>query len=60
MTQLLTAQQLAERWQGSLDQVYRLTREGEIPALKLGRLYRYKLEAIERFENGDILQERQV
>jgi excisionase family DNA binding protein len=52
-TQLLTAKQLAKRWQVSIDQVYALTRAREIPALRLGRLYRYKLEVIEQFERGE-------
>ena len=30
--------------------VYRLTRDGLIPAVRLGRYYRYRLEAIERWE----------
>jgi len=30
--------------------VYRLTREGELPAVRLGKYYRYRLDAIERFE----------
>jgi excisionase family DNA binding protein len=51
--QLLTADQLADRWQVPKSHVYRLTREGEIPAVKLGRYYRYRLDAIERFEIGD-------
>jgi excisionase family DNA binding protein len=53
MTQLLTAEQLAERWQVSVEQIYALSRKGTIPALKLGRYYRFKIEAIERFENGE-------
>ena len=48
--QLLTAEQLAERWQVPKSHVYRLTREGQIPAVKLGRYYRYRLDAIERWE----------
>ena len=48
--QLLTAGQLAERWQVPRSHVYRLTREGAIPAVKLGRYYRYRLDAIERWE----------
>jgi excisionase family DNA binding protein len=48
--QLLTAEQLAERWQVNTSHVYRLTREKAIPAVKLGRYYRYRLDAIERFE----------
>lgn len=54
---LLTAEQLAERWQVNPAHVYRLSREEKIPAVKLGRYYRYRLDAIERFElagsNGD-------
>ena len=32
--------------------VYALTRRREIPAVKLGRYYRYRLDAIEAFEVG--------
>lgn len=48
--QLLTAEQLAERWQVPCSQVYRLTRDEKLPAVKLGRYYRYSLAAIEEFE----------
>lgn len=51
--QLLTADQLAERWQIPKSHVYRLTREGAIPAVKLGRYYRYCIDAIQAFESGD-------
>jgi excisionase family DNA binding protein len=50
---LLTAEDLAERWQVAPAHVYRLTRQGEIPTVKLGRYYRYRLDVIERFELGD-------
>jgi len=50
--QLMTAEQLAERWQVATSHVYRLTREGQIPSVKLGRYYRYRLDAIEAFETG--------
>ena len=50
--QLLTAEQLAERWQVKPSHVYRLTRDGAIPAVKLGRYYRYSLAAIEQFETS--------
>jgi excisionase family DNA binding protein len=50
--QLLTAEQLAERWQVKPSHVYRLTREGQIPAVRLGRYYRYRLDAIEAVEIG--------
>jgi excisionase family DNA binding protein len=50
--QLLTAEQLAERWQVPKSHVYRLTRDGAIPSVKLGRYYRYRLDAIEAWELG--------
>jgi len=53
MTQLLTAEELSARWQVPVGQVYRLTRDGRIPSVKLGRYYRYSPAAIEAFENGD-------
>ncbi len=49
-TQLLTAEQLAERWQVPKSHVYRLTREGTIPAERLGRYYRYRADVLERWE----------
>jgi excisionase family DNA binding protein len=48
--QLLTADQLAERWQISTAQVYRLARERQIPSLALGRYVRFRLPSIEAFE----------
>jgi excisionase family DNA binding protein len=48
--QLLTAQQLADRWQVPKQHVYRLTRRGEIPFIKLGRYVRYRLDWIEEWE----------
>jgi excisionase family DNA binding protein len=47
---LLTAVQVAGRWQVSRDHVYELTRRGELPAVKLGRVRRYRLDAVETFE----------
>ena len=47
---LMTADDLAERWQVKPSHVYRLTREGRIPAVKLGRYYRYRVDAIEAYE----------
>ncbi len=52
MGPILTADQLAERWQVPKSHVYRLTRENAIPAVKLGRYYRYRLDAIEAFEES--------
>jgi excisionase family DNA binding protein len=55
---LLTADELAERWRVRPSQVYRLTRDGAIGAVKLGRYYRYRLEAIEEFERDGGARER--
>ena len=54
--QLLTAEQLAERWQIPKSHVYRLSREGRIPTVELGRYKRFRLDAIERFEIGDVAE----
>lgn len=47
---LLTGQQVAVRWQVPTSQVYRLTRESRLPVVRLGRYYRYQLDAVEAFE----------
>jgi len=51
---LLTAEQLADRWQldGGKAAVYRLTRNGQIPTVRLGKFYRYRLSAILAFEEA--------
>jgi len=51
--QLWTAEQLGERFQVPVSQIYRLTRDGTLPAVRLGRYYRYSPAAIEAFERGD-------
>jgi excisionase family DNA binding protein len=50
--QLLTAEQVAERYQLPVSQVYRLTRTGVLPAVKLGRYYRYAPAALEQYEQS--------
>jgi excisionase family DNA binding protein len=52
MAQLLTAEQLAARWQVPKSHVYRLAREGQIPTVELGRYRRWRLDAIEQFEQS--------
>ena len=49
---LLTAEDVAARWQVPTSQVYRLTRSGRLPVVRLGRYYRYRVEAVEEFERG--------
>jgi excisionase family DNA binding protein len=50
--QLLTAEQVAERYQLPVSQIYRLTRAGVLPAVKLGRYYRFTVAGLERFEDS--------
>lgn len=49
-TRLWTAEELAERWQVSKGQVYRLAREGRVPTVWIGRYCRFSPSAIEAFE----------
>jgi excisionase family DNA binding protein len=51
-TNLLTAAELAARWQVARSQVYSLTRTGVLPAVRLGKYVRYRLDAIEEFERN--------
>jgi excisionase family DNA binding protein len=55
---LFTAADLAKRWKVTEAQVYRLTRDGALPAVKLGRYYRYRVDAIEHFERAGGAGER--
>jgi excisionase family DNA binding protein len=47
---LLTADDLAARWQVSRAHVYRLARDGHLPTVSIGRYYRFRLESIEACE----------
>jgi excisionase family DNA binding protein len=49
-SQLLTADQLSERWQVPKSQVYRLAREGDLPTVHIGRYYRFRLDDITEWE----------
>jgi excisionase family DNA binding protein len=57
---LLTADDLAARWQVSPAHVYRLTREGVLPAVRLGRYYRYSPERVTEFERAGGGAEREA
>ncbi|MBM7279307.1 helix-turn-helix domain-containing protein [Gordonia rubripertincta] len=48
----LTAEQLAARWQMSPRTVRELAQRQEIPAAKLGRLWRFPLDHIQRYERA--------
>jgi excisionase family DNA binding protein len=53
--EILTAEQLAERWQVKVQHVYRMTRDGAIPCIPLpGKYRRYRLDTIEAFERGEL------
>jgi len=49
-SRLLTADQLAERWQIKRSGIYNLTRQGKLPVVRIGKYYRYEVGAIEQFE----------
>lgn len=57
VSQLLTAEQLAERWQVPVSQVYRLTRNGQLPAVRIGRYYRYRIDVVEAWEERPMTYE---
>ena len=48
---LLTAEQLAQRWQVTKEWVYRNRKELHIPTINLGGNVRFALDDIENFEN---------
>lgn len=47
---LLTADDVAARWQVPRAHVYRLAREDRLPTVRLGRYMRWRPEAIDAFE----------
>ena len=53
--EILTAEQLAERWQVDKGWIYAKCRTGELPKVPLpGRYIRFRLDVIERFECGEL------
>jgi excisionase family DNA binding protein len=51
-TALHTADELAVRWQVPTAQVYRLARDGRLPAVRIGRYYRFSGAVIEAWERS--------
>lgn len=49
---LMTAEDLAARWQVPKTHVYRLARDGRLPAVALGRYRRFRPDDIERWERA--------
>ena len=55
MSRLLTAEQLADRWQVEKGWIYAKCRTGELPKVPLpGKYVRFQLDVIEAFERGDL------
>jgi excisionase family DNA binding protein len=52
-TQLLTPDQVAERWQVPVAHVHRLARDGRVPSVMIGRYRRFRPDEIETWERGD-------
>ena len=51
--EILTAEQLAERWSVNKGWIYQKVREGQLPAIPLpGKYVRFRLDTIEAFERG--------
>ena len=54
MTRLLTAEELAERWQVKVQWVYAKTTRGEPPKVPPpGKYVRVRLDVVEAFERGE-------
>lgn len=47
---LFTAADLAERWGVPVAHVYRMTRQCDLPTVRIGRYYRYRLAAVRAWE----------
>ena len=52
---LLTAEELAARWQVEKSWIFAKCRTGELPKVPLpGKYVRFRLDVIERFERGEV------
>lgn len=47
---ILKAQELARRWEVPTTTVWAMARRGDIPTIRLGRMYRFSSAAIAEFE----------
>jgi Helix-turn-helix domain len=55
MSLLLTAEELAERWQVPTGWIYAKCRTGELPKVPLpGKYIRFRLDVVEAFERGEV------
>jgi excisionase family DNA binding protein len=53
---LLKAEDVAKILQISVSMVYKLRREGRLPAVPVGSLWRFRPEVVRSFTSGDISQ----
>lgn len=53
MGKLYTCKEVAERYRVMTYTVWEWIRTGKLSAVKIGRVYRIKEEALVKFENGD-------
>ena len=51
-SRLLTADELADRWQVATAHVYRLAREGDLPVVRIGRYMRFHADQVEAWEQA--------
>jgi len=49
MTKLLTVEELAKYLDVTVDTIYRKAREGEIPGIRVGRVWRFSKEIIDEW-----------
>jgi excisionase family DNA binding protein len=55
VSEILTVEQLAERWQVDKGWIYRKAREGRLPSIPPpGKYVRFRLDVIEAFERGEL------
>jgi excisionase family DNA binding protein len=55
VSEILTVEELAARWKVDKGWIYRKAREGRLPAIpRPGKYVRFRLDAIEAFERGEI------
>jgi excisionase family DNA binding protein len=53
--EIITVEQLAQRWAVTDDWVYAKCRSGELPKIPLpGKYVRFRLDVIEAFERGEL------
>lgn len=58
MEKLLTLQQIAQKLQISETTLYKLARNGKIPAIKIGNQWRFKMEDIEKWLESQKIAQR--